>query len=87
VILGGPGVDTLNFGDAEDGDDEVSGGAGDDNLHAGVGRDRLFGNSGDDTLQEGEVDSPLVDLFSGGSGTDTCFAGAEDAVRSCEVTS
>ena len=87
LILGGRGADTLNFGDEEDGDDEVSGGKGDDDLHAGVGADRLFGNSGDDTLAEGEVDAPLVDLFTGGLGTDTCFAGAEDTVRSCEVTS
>jgi Ca2+-binding RTX toxin-like protein len=62
----------------------VSGGGGDDDLHAGVGSDRLFGNRGNDTLQEGEVDAPLIDLFSGGSGVDTCTAGAEDRVRGCE---
>jgi hypothetical protein len=47
----------------------------------------LFGNAGDDFLAEGEVDAPLIDLFSGGSGVDTCFAGDEDDVHGCEVTS
>lgn len=84
-IRGGVGNDVLNFGDEEDGDDMVSGGGGDDDLHAGVGRDRLFGNVGDDTLQEGEVDAPIIDLFSGGPGVDACSAGAEDLVRGCET--
>ena len=83
-IRGGAGDDVLNFGDEEDGDDLVSGGGGDDDLHAGVGRDRLFGNDGNDTLREGEVDAPVVDLFSGGAGVDFCSAGAEDVVRGCE---
>ena len=83
-IRGGDGNDVLNFGDEEDGDDMVSGGGGDDDLHAGVGRDRLFGNEGDDTLREGEVDAPMIDLFSGGAGVDSCSAGAEDRVRGCE---
>jgi Ca2+-binding RTX toxin-like protein len=83
-LRGGPGDDVLNFGDEEDGDDLVAGGDGDDDLHAGVGRDRLFGNAGDDSLREGEVDAPVVDLFSGGPGVDTCSAGAEDVVRQCE---
>jgi hypothetical protein len=83
-IRGGDGRDVLNFGDEENGNDFVAGGDGDDDLHAGVGRDRLFGNDGDDTLSEGEVDAPLVDLFSGGQGADTCNAGAEDVVRGCE---
>lgn len=83
-IRGGSGEDVLNFGDEENGDDVVIGGEGDDDLHAGVGRDRLFGNGGDDTLYEGEVDAPLVDLFSGGIGIDLCWAGAEDVVRGCE---
>ncbi len=39
------------------------------------------------SLAEGEVDSPMIDLFSGGLGVDTCLAGAEDDVRGCEVTS
>ncbi len=77
----------MNFGDEEDGDDVVVGGPGNDDLHAGVGADRLFGNGGDDFLAEGEVDAPLIDLFSGGIGVDTCFAGAEDDVRSCEILS
>ena len=83
-IRGGMGKDVLNFGDEEDGDDFVVGGGGDDDLHAGVGADRLFGNDGNDLLQEGEVDAPLIDLFSGGAGIDTCDAGAEDQVRGCE---
>ncbi len=83
-IWGGVGNDVLNFGDEENGDDLVSGGGGDDDLHAGVGLDRLFGNDGNDTLQEGEVDAPMVDLFSGGAGIDTCSPGAEDVVRGCE---
>lgn len=83
-IRGGVGKDVLNFGDEEDGDDFVVGGGGDDDLHAGVGADRLFGNDGNDLLQEGEVDAPTIDLFSGGAGIDTCNAGAEDQVRSCE---
>jgi Ca2+-binding RTX toxin-like protein len=87
LILGGQGADTLNFGDEENGDDQVFGGRGDDDLHAGVGIDRLFGNRGDDFLAEGEVDAPLVDLFSGGTGADTCFAGVEDELRGCETTS
>jgi Ca2+-binding RTX toxin-like protein len=85
VIRGGPGADSLNFGDEEDGDDEVFGGSGDDDLHAGVGSDRLFGNAGDDVLSEGEVDTPLIDLLSGGPGVDTCLAGSEDDVRGCEI--
>ena len=83
-LRGGAGNDVLNFGDEENGDDLVQGGPGDDDLHAGVGRDRLFGGIGDDTLSEGEVDPPLVDLFSGGPGADTCTAGPEDVVRGCE---
>ncbi|WP_459970743.1 calcium-binding protein [Nocardioides pyridinolyticus] len=83
-IRGGRGRDVLNFGDEEDGNDFVAGGDGDDDLHAGVGRDRLFGNDGDDSLREGEVDAPLVDLFSGGPGVDDCVAGTEDLVRHCE---
>jgi Ca2+-binding RTX toxin-like protein len=83
-IRGGDGRDVLNFGDEENGNDFVAGGDGDDDLHAGVGRDRIFGNDGDDTLSEGEVDAPVVDLFSGGPGADTCHAGAEDVVRGCE---
>ena len=83
-IRGGSGKDVLNFGDEENGDDFVAGGDGDDDLHAGVGRDRLFGNDGDDSLREGEVDAPLIDLFSGGPGIDDCVAGAEDLVRQCE---
>lgn len=82
-IRGGAGADVLNFGDQEDGDDLVVGGYGGDDLHAGVGADQLFGSAGDDTLREGEVDAPIVDLFSGGPGLDTCGAGAEDRVRSC----
>ncbi len=84
MIRGGAGADSLNFGDEEDGDDEVFGGNGDDALHAGVGSDRLFGNAGDDVLAEGEVDTPLIDLFSGGHGVDTCLAGSEDDVQGCE---
>ena len=87
LLLGGPGADSLNFGDEEGGDDVVVGGSGNDDLHAGVGADRLFGNGGDDFLAEGEVDAPLIDLFAGGIGVDTCFAGAEDEVRSCEILS
>ena len=83
-IRGGVGNDVLNFGDEEDGDDVVSGGGGDDDLHAGVGLDRLLGNDGNDTLREGEVDAPMVDLFSGGAGVDSCSPGAEDQVRGCE---
>jgi RTX calcium-binding nonapeptide repeat (4 copies) len=83
-IRGGVGNDVLNFGDEEDGDDVVVGGGGDDDLHAGVGLDRLLGNDGKDTLSEGEVDAPMVDLFSGGAGIDTCSPGAEDQVRGCE---
>jgi Ca2+-binding RTX toxin-like protein len=85
LLLGGLGADTLNFGDEEDGDDVVFGGPGDDDLHAGVGADRLFGGAGDDFLAEGEVDAPVVDLFAGGFGDDTCFAGPEDVLRSCEI--
>jgi Ca2+-binding RTX toxin-like protein len=87
LLLGGRGADTLNFGDEEAGSDLVVGGSGDDDLHAGVGADRLFGNGGNDFLAEGEVDAPIADLFDGGSGLDTCFAGAEDNVRGCEVRS
>jgi Ca2+-binding RTX toxin-like protein len=87
LLLGGLGEDTLNFGDEEAGDDIVFGGPGDDDLHAGVGADRLFGGAGNDFLAEGEVDAPIVDLFGGGFGVDTCFAGAEDTVRSCEIRS
>ncbi len=75
----------MNIGDEEDGDDEVFGGSGDDIMGAGDGEDKMFGESGDDFLSGGVVDSPLVDLFSGGRGTDTCIAEAEDKVRSCEI--
>jgi Ca2+-binding RTX toxin-like protein len=75
----------MNIGDEEDGDDEVFGGPGDDTMAAGVGEDKMFGETGDDRLFAGEEDSPLVDLFSGGRGTDTCIAEAEDKVRSCEI--
>ena len=85
-IRGGVGNDVLNFGDEEDGADLVIGGGGDDDLHAGVGADRLFGNDGEDVLREGEVDTPIVDLFAGGAGIDTCWAGPEDRVRSCDVS-
>jgi Ca2+-binding RTX toxin-like protein len=77
----------LNFGDEEDGDDVVYGGDGEDDLHAGVGADQLFGEVGNDFLAEGEVDAPLIDLFSGGPGVDTCFAGAEDSLKQCETLS
>lgn len=73
--MGGVGNDVLNFDDEEDGDDVVSGGSGDDDLHAGVGLDRLFGNHGRDTLREGEVDAPMIDLFAGGAGIDSCSPG------------
>jgi Ca2+-binding RTX toxin-like protein len=85
LMRGEGGDDVLNFGDEENGDDVVYGGAGDDDLHAGVGADQLFGQAGNDFLAEGEVDAPLVDLFSGGPGVDTCFAGAEDSLKQCEV--
>ena len=39
----------------------------------------------DDLRSEGEVDAPTVDLFAGGSGSDTCAPGAEDVVVSCEL--
>ena len=87
LMRGGAGDDVLNFGDEENGDDVVYGGAGNDDLHAGVGADRLFGQAGSDFLAEGEVDAPIVDLFSGGSGLDTCFAGTEDTIRQCELNS
>ena len=87
LIRGEAGDDVLNFGDEEDGDDVVYGGEGDDDLHAGVGAIELFGRSGNDFLAEGEVDAPLIDLFSGGPGVDTCFAGSEDTIRWCEMTS
>jgi hypothetical protein len=87
LMRGEAGDDVLNFGDEEDGDDLVYGGDGNDDLHAGVGADRLFGQVGNDFLAEGEVDAPLVDLFSGGPGLDTCFAGAEDSLKQCETLS
>lgn len=87
LIRGGGGDDVLNFGDEENGDDVVHGGEGNDDLHAGVGTDQLFGENGNDFLAEGEVDAPLIDLFSGGPGVDTCFAGAEDTLKRCEVLS
>jgi Ca2+-binding RTX toxin-like protein len=86
LILGGPGADFLNIiGEHENGDDEVFGGPGDDVLAAGVGEDKMFGESGDDQLFAAQEDSPLVDLFSGGRGTDTCDPGEEDKLRSCEL--
>ena len=86
LIKGGTGADFLNTGDDEEnGDDEVFGGPGDDVLAAGVGEDKMFGESGDDRLFAGKADSPLVDLFSGGRGTDTCDPGEEDKLRSCEI--
>ena len=86
LIRGGPGADFLNIlDDGENGDDEVFGGPGDDVLVAGVGEDRMFGESGDDQLFAGVDDSPMVDLFSGGRGTDLCGGGEEDKLRSCEV--
>jgi Ca2+-binding RTX toxin-like protein len=87
LMRGEGGDDVLNFGDEENGDDVVYGGEGDDDLHAGVGADQLFGQDGNDFLAEGEVDAPLIDLFSGGPGVDTCFAGAEDSLKQCEVLS
>ena len=87
LILGGPGPDFLAISEEEKGDDEVFGGPGNDTIAAGAGEDRMFGESGDDHLTEGEADSPLVDLFSGGRGTDTCDPGEEDKLRSCEVRS
>ena len=87
LIRGEAGDDVLNFGDEEDGDDVVVGGEGNDDLHAGVGADQLFGRGGNDFLAEGEVDAPLIDLFSGGTGVDTCFAGTEDMLKQCEVLS
>jgi Ca2+-binding RTX toxin-like protein len=87
LIRGEAGDDVLNFGDEEDGDDVVHGGDGADDLHAGVGADQLFGEVGNDFLAEGEVDAPLIDLFSGGPGVDTCFAGAEDSLKQCETLS
>ena len=88
LIQGGPGADTLNVDYEENGDDEVFGGPGDDIMSAGHGEDKVFGESGDDRLFagfKGKEDSPLVDLFSGGRGTDTCEPHEEDKLRSCEV--
>ena len=85
MLFGRRGDDVLNFGDAEDGDDVVVGGVGNDDLHAGVGADVLLAGAGDDRLAEGEVDAPIVDVFAGGPGTDTCGVGVEDVVTSCEV--
>ena len=86
LIQGGPGGDFLNIiGEDESGDDEVFGGPGDDVLAAGVGEDKMFGESGDDQLWQYKADSPLVDLFSGGRGTDTCDPGEEDKRRICEL--
>jgi hypothetical protein len=45
----------------------------------------LLAGSGDDRLAEGEVDAPIVDVFEGGRGADTCGAGSEDLVSSCEA--
>ena len=84
-LFGRLGDDTLNFGDSENGNDLVVGGWGADDLHAGVGADWLFGGPGADRLAEGEVDAPIVDLFAGGLGLDTCGPGAEDVVFSCEL--
>jgi hypothetical protein len=45
----------------------------------------LLAGAGNDRLAEGEVDAPIVDVFAGGPGTDTCGVGLEDAVTGCEV--
>ena len=50
-------------------------------MSGGGGGDSITGF--DDFLTVGDTDS-LVDLFSGGSGNDTCFAEADDEVRGCE---
>jgi Ca2+-binding RTX toxin-like protein len=64
LVIGGPGVDTLN---GLGGDDRIEGRAGDDVLLGGAGNDTLFGQGGNDRLEGGTGN----DTLQGDLGNDT----------------
>jgi len=70
TIDGGDGADTI-YGDfgiefADDGNDQISGGAGNDTIHGGAGNDTINGGANDDTLAGGHG----ADWIDGGDGND-----------------
>jgi Ca2+-binding RTX toxin-like protein len=96
VLNGNDGNDSL-FGGL--GNDELHGGVGNDSLRGDAGNDRLFGEDGNDTIFGGPGADKLFggagndkltcndgtrDSVSGGSGTDTCIADADDLLSSIE---
>jgi VCBS repeat-containing protein len=69
LLLGAGGNDTLNGGG---GTDILSGGAGNDTLNGGSGSDIVSGDAGNDTLiYKAAENTHSIDLYDGGSGTDT----------------
>jgi len=77
VIDGTPGNDVLNGtanGDTISGfagDDTLNGLGGNDTLIGGTGNDQVNGGTGDDMLIVGVGDNNILDIYRGGSGTDT----------------
>jgi len=89
ILLGSPGMDTLNGGAGNDliigytgddylegaeGNDRIDAGSGDDTLSGGEGNDALFGGDGDDILFSGSGN----DIAWGGNGNDTYIFNAGD---------
>lgn len=79
-IVGGPGNDTINGGNArdyiygEDGNDMLVGNAGYDVIYGGNGNDTIYGNAGKDALY-GEAGN---DVILGGGDSDEVFGSAGD---------
>ncbi len=70
TIDGGDAADTI-YGDfgiefADDGNDQINGGAGNDTIHGGAGNDTINGGANDDTLSGGHG----ADSIDGGDGND-----------------
>ena len=82
------GDDGVNRLDANEGDDELTGGAGNDSLFGDLGEDRLYGGAGDDALHGGEDGDWLfgqagADRLDGGTGVD--WASYQDSDAAVEV--
>jgi Ca2+-binding RTX toxin-like protein len=98
ILLGGDGTDYL-FGRAggdelygAGGNDELHGDAGEDYLEAGAGNDVLLGDAGADTLLGLAGNDRFFaadgarDQLSGGLGTDSADADADDVLANIELT-
>ncbi|MEL7238298.1 MAG: calcium-binding protein, partial [Planctomycetota bacterium] len=79
IITGDEGNDEIDGGGAEDGGDQLYGGAGDDTIFGGgAGDHQMFGEAGNDDL----TGSGNNDTLEGGGGRDTINGGnGEDVVR------